>query len=188
MAGKGAEELWGIDLSSSQIETAKDFLKEKNIDAHLFCAPMEKEIDLPKNYFDIIYSIYALGWTTDLKKTLELIYTYLKKDGIFVFSWDHPIYPCVEKKEEDIVFDKSYFNEGLEYVESFRGEPIYLNRIRLSTYINELSQAGFKIERLIEGDLSKKYQTGEVNTSGKYYTLDKATKVPSSFIMKVRKL
>lgn len=45
---------------------------------------MEREIDLPKNYFDIVHSIYALGWTTDLKQTLELIYSYLKEERMMM--------------------------------------------------------------------------------------------------------
>lgn len=31
------------------------------IEASLFTAPMEEEIGLPKNYFDLVYSIYAIG-------------------------------------------------------------------------------------------------------------------------------
>ena len=45
---------------------------------------MEEEGDIPKGYFDIVYSIYALGWTSDLRKTLELIYSYVKP-GKFYF-------------------------------------------------------------------------------------------------------
>ena len=78
MAERGAEELWGIDISSTQIETAKDYLSKKSYNAHLYCSPMELEADIPKNYFDIVYSIYALGWTTDLKQTLKNIFSYLK--------------------------------------------------------------------------------------------------------------
>lgn len=47
---------------------------------------MEEEGDIPKGYFDIVYSIYALGWTSNLGKTLELIYSYLKPGGSFIFS------------------------------------------------------------------------------------------------------
>ncbi len=47
---------------------------------------MEEEVDIPKGYFDIVYSIYALGWTSDLRKTLELIHSYVKPGGRFVFS------------------------------------------------------------------------------------------------------
>ncbi len=187
LAKQGAEELWGIDLSSTQIDTASQYLQDKGIQANLFCSPMEQDIALPQNYFDVVYSIYALGWTTDLQQTVKLIYSYLKDDGILIFSWDHPIFPCVNFQDDQVIMKKSYFIEGYEYIEK-KGEPVYLPRIRLSTYINELAKAGFKLETLIEGDLSDKYQKQGAATSGKYYTLEKARIVPSSFILKGRKI
>lgn len=187
MACQGAGELWGIDLSSTQIETARDYLEGKNLHVNLFSAPMEREIDLPKNYFDIVYSIYALGWTTDLKHTLELIYSYLKDGGIFVFSWDHPMYQCIRNNEDEIIIEKSYLEEGFESIEKI-GESVCINRIKISTYINELAKVGFKVDQLIEGDLSEKYTNEGAIYSGKYYTLQKAIKVPSSFVIKARKL
>ena len=53
---------------------------------------MEENPGLPLEYFDIVYSIYALGWTVDLQKTLSHIHSYLKPGGIFIFSWEHPIH------------------------------------------------------------------------------------------------
>lgn len=32
---------------------------------------MDDNINIPKNYFDVVYSIYAIGWTTDLDKTIK---------------------------------------------------------------------------------------------------------------------
>ncbi|OFD38977.1 hypothetical protein BWGOE2_33790 [Bacillus mycoides] len=39
---------------------------------------MEEELNIPEEHFDIVYSTYALGWTSNLRKTLELIYSYLR--------------------------------------------------------------------------------------------------------------
>lgn len=86
MAARGAGELWGLDLSTAQIEAAKKHLGSCDISANLFVAPMEKDIGLPKQYFDIVFSIYALGWTTDLPATLSLVFSYLKPGGSFIFS------------------------------------------------------------------------------------------------------
>ena len=87
---KGAEELWGLDLSTKQIENAAKFLSDNHYKPYLFNAPMEQNPGIPENYFDIVYSIYAIGWTMDLQKTFNLISSYLKQDGVFIFSWDHP--------------------------------------------------------------------------------------------------
>ena len=56
---------------------------------------MEAELDIPTNYFDFVYSIYGIGWTTDLQGTFKKIASYLKKDGIFIFSWHHTLNYCV---------------------------------------------------------------------------------------------
>ncbi|MDF9839440.1 SAM-dependent methyltransferase [Paenibacillus sp. PastF-1] len=39
---------------------------------------------LPEDYFDIIYSVYAIGWTTDLEGAFARIASYLNKDGVFI--------------------------------------------------------------------------------------------------------
>ncbi|MGR5874864.1 class I SAM-dependent methyltransferase [Bacillus pacificus] len=83
MAEHGAEEVWGLDLSSEQIKTANETLK--SWDSKLILWSNGRRRDIPKDYFDIVYSIYALGWTSDLRKTLELIYSYVKPGGSFVF-------------------------------------------------------------------------------------------------------
>lgn len=41
--------------------------------------------------------IYGIGWTTDLQGTFDKIASYLKKDGIFIFSWHHTfnVHKCI---------------------------------------------------------------------------------------------
>ncbi len=62
-----AGELWGMDISEKQIEKAAQHLTTCGLSATLICSPMEEECGIPKNYFDAVYSIYAIGWTTDLE-------------------------------------------------------------------------------------------------------------------------
>src|SRR5690606_2620027 len=64
MNGQGAKDIWGVDLSDMQIDRATEMLN--GLDAQLYCAAMEEDIGLPEAYFDIVYSIYAIGWTLDL--------------------------------------------------------------------------------------------------------------------------
>lgn len=87
---RGAKELWGLDLSTNQLQNAEQFLSENGYSPKLFNSPMEQNPGLPQHYFDVVYSIYAIGWTVDLQTTLNNISSYLKKDGVFIFSWDHP--------------------------------------------------------------------------------------------------
>lgn len=183
-----ASELWGIDLSSTQIELASKHLKSKGISANLYASAMEKDINLPSSYFDIVYSIYALGWTVDISQTLSLISRYLKSGGSFIFSWEHPVYSCLSNTEHGVVLDKSYSSEGYTLSDNWRGKaPIVMHRRKISTYINELVNAGFNIERIVEGDLPDRYKTDDTGFSKKWYSVCKAKLMPTTMIIKARK-
>lgn len=182
----GASELWGLDISTKQIENADKFLQESGYTFKLFNSPMEINPGIPTDYFDIVYSIYAIGWTVDIEKTFKLISSYLKKDGIFIFSWDHPFMHCVDIEEDKLIFSGSYFEkEPFNFQKGGMSLSAY-NR-RLSDYINPLAQAGFAVEALIEEtDRDTLEREGEFRSS--YYSPIKARKFPLSFVIKARKL
>lgn len=71
-AERGAGELWGIDISQNQLDNAKKYLEEYGCAANLIYSSME-EMNLPQDYFDYVYSIYGIGWTTDLQETFNKI-------------------------------------------------------------------------------------------------------------------
>ena len=187
MAGRRARELWGVDLSEKQIKTAEETLK--GLETHLFCSPMEVDIGLPKLYFDCVYSIYAIGWTTDLTTTFRLIYSYLKQGGSFVFSWDHPLYPHIASQNGQLSLNGSYQEEGVTTYPNFKGEnaPMVIPKRKLSTYINELIKVGFTIDSVIESDVSVNYETAPEEVSDRYYSLYKAKRFPTTMIIKVTK-
>jgi SAM-dependent methyltransferase len=179
---QGVSELWGLDISQMQINRTKQYLLSQGIDAKLLCAPMENECGIPNNYFDIVYSVYAIGWTTDLDKTFSQIASYLKKDGVFIFSWSHPIHKCVSVENDKLVFSNSYFDESW-YSDSLAGKKIMLSNRKISTYINSLSKCGFAIEQLIEETDQDMIKTVEKNEFA-----NKAQMLPVTFVIKARKL
>lgn len=157
-AERNAGELWGLDISQKQLDHAKSLLSENGYAAKLICSPMEADIDIPKDYFDFVYSIYGIGWTTDLQGTFKKLASYLKKDGIFIFSWHHTLNYCVawsceERREilenDKLIFHKSYFDETYFKMPIHNSEVILCNR-KISTYVNALAGAGFVIEEMIE--------------------------------------
>ena len=190
-ADRKAGELWGIDLSENQLANAEKFLSENGYSAKLICTPME-EMNVPSNYFDYVYSIYGIGWTTDLQGTFDKIASCLKKDGIFIFSWNHTLYHCVAFSREEgknviengeLVFSKSYFDESYYKMPVHDSEVILCNR-KISTYVNALAKAGFVIEQMIEqNDRETMESTGD--TSDK---TQKAKMIPISVCFKARKL
>ncbi|MFF2890088.1 class I SAM-dependent methyltransferase [Paenibacillus sp. NPDC057967] len=178
-----ASELWGMDLSEKQIEKATQHLKSCGLAAQLICSPMEEECGLPVHYFDYVYSIYAIGWTTDLEGTFDRIASYLKKDGVFIFSWSHPIHKCVAAENNSLAFKKSYFDESWYSVSLAEG-ALTLSDRKLSTYVNALAKAGFVMEQMIEESDEEMMQArGENNDFAQ-----KAKMLPVTFVIKARKL
>lgn len=179
-ADHGATELWGMDISKKQIERAQEYLSSKEISANLICAPMEEECGIPTQHFDLVYSVFGVGWTTHLLKTFQLIYSYLKEGGAFVFSWSHPIHKCVSYENGHLIFSNSYFDEGWYSAEVGEYEIKLANR-KLSTFINALTDCGFIIEKMIEEN------DWNVLEKSKDELADKARMLPVVFVLKARK-
>ncbi|KIL43241.1 class I SAM-dependent methyltransferase [Jeotgalibacillus campisalis] len=184
MADQGASELWGIDLSEAQIQTAKETLE--GLEAHLVCSPMEEDCGMPKHYFDVVYSIYAIGWTTNLSAAFKLIHSYLKPGGSFIFSWDHPLYAHLKSHNGQIYLEGAYQDEGVIKYPNFKGEeaPVVIPKRKMATYINELIRAGFTIESVIESDVSANLDGVSEEISDQYYSLYKARRFPTTMIIK----
>lgn len=185
-AQRGAKELWGLDLSSKQIDNARNLLASNNIRANLFVSPMEDNPGIPHNYFDFVYSIYAFGWTTDIKKSIELVHTYLKKNGVFIFSWDNPLMQCIDTDDNKYIITRSYLEEPIIELEK-GNQKMKLKNWKLSSYINELSAAGFKIDKLIE-ETDESILNNDQEFTAKYYSRHKAKLINTSFVIKAIKL
>lgn len=191
-AERGAGELWGVDLSQKQLDNAAKLLEENGYSANLICARMEEELNVPGEYFDYVYSIYGIGWTTDLQGTFNKIASYLKKDGIFIFSWHHTLNYCIawscdERKDviegDKLVLTKSYYDEEYFKMPVHDSEIILCNR-KISTYINALAKAGFVVEQFVE-----ETDEGSLNAVGDIDAkTQKAKMMPISFCIKARKL
>jgi len=190
-ADRNAAELWGVDLSQKQIENAEKYLKENGYSAKFICSPMEAELNIPKDYFDFVYSIYGIGWTTDLQGTFNKISFYLKKDGIFIFSWHHTLNYCVAWscsqrqdviENDQLIFNRSYFDESYFTMPADGSEIILCNR-KISTYVNALAQAGFAIEQMVEQTDQKTMESVDDSDKTK-----KAKMLPISVCFKARKL
>ena len=178
-----ASELWGMDISEKQLEKTKQLLESYGLSAKLICSPMEEECGIPEDYFDFVYSIYAIGWTADLDGTFSRIASYLKKDGIFIFSWSHPIHKCVSAENNALHFKKSYFDESW-YSLSLGESTLTLSDRKLSTYVNALAKAGFAIEQLIEESDAEMIKSKDNSSE---FT-KKAKMLPVTFVIKARKL
>jgi SAM-dependent methyltransferase len=186
---KNASELWGLDLSEEQIRFTQELLEGKNIPAKLFLAPMDENPGIPENHFDLIVSIYALGWTPDLSRTLTLVCSYLKPGGVFIFSGEHPSYQCLEYNAEieNYIFARSYGKEGPEFHPSWKGTEIVINSRKLSTYLNALTQSNLVFDQLIENELNIDLAREQDFAPEKWYSVPRAQLIPTTFIVKAHK-
>ncbi|MCB0119645.1 MAG: class I SAM-dependent methyltransferase [Anaerolineales bacterium] len=186
---KQAGELWGLDLSQEQIQYTQDYLAKENIQAKLFLASMDENPGIPESYFDMVVSIYSLGWTPDLPRTLSLVYSYLKPGGKFVFSWEHPVYQCLDYDAdlEKYVMNRSYLDESPEFNSTWKGTEIVIQPRKLSTYINAISNSGLIIEHMVESEVDMKLARPQDYAPEKWYSVPRAKLIPTTFIVKAFK-
>ena len=186
---KQVSELWGLDLSREQLRFTSELLARENIPAKLFLSSMDENPGILESHFDLVISIYGLGWTPDLSCTLSLIYSYLKPGGKFIFSWEHPVYQCLEydARTGKYFMEHSYLDESREQKPSWRGVEIVLQPRMLSTYLNAICNAGFRIERLVESEPNPDIAREEDYAPEKWYSVPRAQLIPTTLIVKASK-
>jgi SAM-dependent methyltransferase len=185
LAERGAAELWGLDLSATQLAFAADVLRAFGDRVRLVESPMEVNPGIPTGYFDLVLSVYGLGWTTDLPATLALVEAYLKPGGWLVFSGEHPAYGCLEYADGRYVVVRPYTAEGPDVHESWNGARVVIQRRTLSTFVNEVVRAGLRVETLVEGECVATPES--LTDPARWYSVPRARLVPTTFVLKARK-
>jgi SAM-dependent methyltransferase len=120
---RGPEKVFGIDIFTTQIALASE-RNRAGINTgrvHLIEAPMEKALDL--GGIDLIFSIYAIGWTRDVAATFRNLAAYLKPRGRLIWSWGHPLSPDILYVDRKYVLPHSYsyFNEQSQFAAHWCG-------------------------------------------------------------------
>ena len=186
MGLRGVRELWGLDLSQVRIAQARKLLKDNGLQGHLFCDTMERNPGIPQGYFDIVYSIYGLGWTLDLDSTFDRAAEYLKSGGTLIFSWDNPLMWCVEAHNGEYLLKRSYTQEAEIKMEK-AGAGLCIHNWKISSYLNKLAERGFLLQRFVEETVVSPEESKEFQ-EGKYYSAGKAGFINPTIIVKARKL
>ena len=93
---------------------------------------------------------------------------------------------CVDIEDNRLIFTgNATCDEEFSYIQ--RGQPVTVQNRRLSTYVNALAKAGFKIERIVE-ETAGSVTEAPAEFSSKFYSPWKATYFPLSFIIKAVKV
>jgi SAM-dependent methyltransferase len=179
----GARKVYGLDLSREQLDEAK----KCNAVAHqegrvvLLKGAMEYEF-LIKEPVDVVFSVYAIGWTQSPRRTFYNIFSYLKPGGLFVWSWDHTFFTNVQHKDGEHVVEYSYHDESLITIQKWMGRDVeaHITYRKTSTWFRFLREAGFEIIGYHE-PRPKNIDRGSDDPK-KHYSIQKAEKVPATMI------
>jgi len=153
-AKKGAI-VTGVDLSSEQIELAKEGAAYCGVNVTLIEADWQK---LPKNilenHFDLVVAEDGIFiWIRNLDAWMENAYRVLKSGGRLVVSDHHPLTRITEEKNGKITFRKSYFDRSPEVYKPTPEEsvpPAIEFPWKLSDVINAAIEAGFRVNHVEE--------------------------------------
>ncbi len=179
----GARKVYGLDLSTTQIEEAKRFNSNAVADNKILLIHGRMEDKLDIESVDLVFSVYGIGWTQDPEQTFKNIYSYLKPGGQFIWSWDHSLFSDVVYEDGKFIVEHDYHDEEPIILPNWKkkeGSSAYLTYRKVSTWFKLLKDAGFEISGFHEPEPKTLDRGSEKPT--KYYAIQKAKKVPCSFI------
>lgn len=116
----------------------------------------------PKDTYDVVISNLVLHHIEDLKKIYQQVYQTLKKDGVFLFNIEHPLF--TSGVQQDWIYDENgtplywpidrYFYTG-ERETKFLGQKVIKQHHTLTQILNGLLECGFCIETVEEAQPSQ---------------------------------
>lgn len=153
-AENGAVSVLGVDISHKMLEVAQ--VRNGAPQITYKCAPLEDLEYQPQSY-DIVVSSLAFHYIQDFAFICRKVYQSLTDGGCFIFSVEHPLFTAYGN--QDWYYDKhgnkkhwpvdNYFIEGKREA-VFLGEQVTKYHRTLTTYIGNLTDAGFRIVDLKE--------------------------------------
>lgn len=180
----------GIDISKEQLEYAEVLAKKNNVKVNFVHGSFQNLGNFKSNSVDIVFSAYALQYSPNLKKVFSDVHRILKKNGLFVFSFDHPFYLVIDPKTKKV--KDSYFNTGRhKLAETWQDDTKHkfiFYRWKVSDIYNDLVATEFFVEKIIE-PLSLKNQIAWARGQWeKMYPKDTIKLVGPTIIFKARKI
>ncbi len=151
---KGAKSVIGIDISEKMLQKAKEINGSEKI--QYLNMPAE-DVDYPAEKFDLVLSSLTFHYIESFETIAQNAYKWLKPNGYFVFSVEHPIFTAYGN--QDWIYGNNneklhwpvdrYFIEGKREAR-FLGENVVKYHKTVTTYINGLLKQGFTIKEVIE--------------------------------------
>jgi len=152
----------GVDFSETAIEKARALAEDMKLDAEFICCDVYSLKSILDTQFDIVFTSYGtIGWLPDLDKWADIVSTFLKDKGHFVFAEFHPVVWMFDDDFEKVVYP--YKKSGPivdEEVATYadrdsdtKGNFIGWNH-GIGEVLNNLIAHGIRIDRFNEYDYS----------------------------------
>ncbi|MBN3543869.1 class I SAM-dependent methyltransferase [Fictibacillus barbaricus] len=149
-----ARAVTGVDISEKMLSKAREQTDGPYIS---YINSSIEDIDFPDSSFDVVFSSLAFHYLKSFEEVCKKVYDSLKPEGTFLFSVEHPIF--TSRKEQDWYYDEqgnllhwpvdNYQTEGIRET-TFLTENVIKYHRTISTYINNLLDAGFNIKAVNE--------------------------------------
>lgn len=152
---QGAAYVTGIDVSTKMLEVAQQENAHPQIE--YIHDPIE-ELRQPHAHFDVVVSSLALHYVEDYPGVVQRVQDWLKPEGSFVFSVEHPLCTASQNFQgwiKDAEGRKLYWavdnygEEGKREQNWFVDSVVKYHRT-FTTYLNALVNAGLQIEQVAE--------------------------------------
>ncbi|AYM03715.1 class I SAM-dependent methyltransferase [Levilactobacillus yiduensis] len=153
-AEHGARSVLGIDISEKMLAVARQKTTSPVI---TYQRGDLTKLDLPADQYETVLSSLALHYVPDFAAVVEQVARYLKPNGQFIFSVEHPVFTAAGSEQwhrdsqgqiQDFPVDR-YFEEG-ERTTEFLDTPVRKYHRTLTTYLETLLQRGFVLEHVVE--------------------------------------
>jgi SAM-dependent methyltransferase len=145
LVDRGAEVV-AFDANEKMIRLARERLGDR---AQVLQANLEQPLDfLADDTFDIVLGPLVMDYVKDWERVFKAFYRVLRKEGVLVFSMEHPY-----AKYDDHRGTSNYFEvELVAYEWTGFGAPVRVPSYRrpLSAVVNPLVKEGFVLERILE--------------------------------------
>lgn len=152
----------GLDPSKVQLEHARRLAQEEGVTIHFVNGMAQDLSAFAENDFDLVLSSFAFDYVADLRRTYSEVGRVLRPGGLFVFCHSHPWFQAVGwhlagDSDASEVGDYAAWPAIEEWDWSFEDgttAPMQGYLRPLAQILNQLIEAGFRLERLVEQNYS----------------------------------
>jgi SAM-dependent methyltransferase len=142
----------GVDPSAERLAATRRLAEAEEVRVELHRGNLADLAFLRADSVDVVFSAWALGYCTDLRRVFRQVHRVLRPGGPFVFSLPHPASFLVDPEEQAPVVRRPYF--AREPVERRSGAATFRVPARtLSELYMDLVRSGYRVDALAEPEL-----------------------------------